>query len=143
MIGYDELRHFMTAVGQNEVQKNLDQAHIPQALIPRQSEGALFQEGSDNINTDCQITDGNGIFHSMVKVIFKQHKNTTWSQQISYTASWTHSSQHCPALQETSKTSSSSYDKTQQPQVYFTLSYPPVLGYDEGCTTPNLSIEPI
>lgn len=72
VIGYDELRRFMTAVGEKEQEKNEGQVNIPHGLIPRQEGGSLIQEGADNIDINCETIDGKGTFHAMARVVFQQ-----------------------------------------------------------------------
>lgn len=70
-ISYDELRRFMTAVGQNEMEKNKAGVYIPHGLIHTQAGGSLIQEGADNVDINCETVDGKGTFHAMARVVFQ------------------------------------------------------------------------
>ena len=69
-IPYDDLRRFMTAVGNDELMKSQDVVYIPHGLIARHQGGTLLQEGDDNVDINCETFDGKVTFDSMARVIF-------------------------------------------------------------------------
>ena len=71
-VSYDEMRRFITALGQDEVNRMQGNVYIPHGLMPRAQGGSLIQEGDDNIDINCETVDGKGTFHSMARVVFQE-----------------------------------------------------------------------
>lgn len=74
-VSYDDLRRFMTSVGQAEMNKIRHDTYIPHGLISRHDGGSLIQEGADNVDINCETIDGKGTFHSMARVVFQHQPN--------------------------------------------------------------------
>ena len=72
VLSSDELRRFITSVGEKEQQRNQEDVYIPYGLTPCHAGGAFIQEGANNIDINCRTIDGKGTFHAMARVVFQQ-----------------------------------------------------------------------
>ena len=78
-VSYEELRLFMTSLGNKEMSRIDNGIYIPSSVIPIREGGSFISEGDDNIDLNVETINGKNSFHSMARVIF-QNKPADFSQ---------------------------------------------------------------
>ena len=70
-ISYEELRLFMTSLGNKEISGIDHGIYIPSSIIHTNERGSFISEGDDNVDLNVETVNGKNSFHSMARVVFQ------------------------------------------------------------------------